>query len=86
MLITFFGIPLFFIRGREETRKQNDARIQQMRAVPIDKDFAATQMVDNLRAMGCDALNAREILKLCELKIKKGDLHKQATVVYGASA
>ena len=42
----------------------------------IDSNFAADQIVDNLRAMECDAAQAREILKLCELKIKKGDLRK----------
>ena len=41
----------------------------------IDPDFAATQIVDNLRAMECDTALAREILKLCELKIKRGELH-----------
>lgn len=45
-------------------------------APTFDPDFAATQIVDNLRAMQCDPALAREILKLCELKIKRGDLRK----------
>lgn len=43
----------------------------------IDADFAADQIVANLRAMRCDAMKAREILNLCEAKIEKGDLEKQ---------
>ena len=46
----------------------------------IDPDFAATQIVDNLRAMECDAAKAREILKLCELRIKKGELRKRGNL------
>lgn len=49
----------------------------------LDPNFAADQIVANLRAMECDAAQAREILKLCEAKIKKGELRKRGE--YGES-
>lgn len=43
----------------------------------IDPDFAADQIVDNLRAMECDTELARKILALCELKIQRGELWRE---------
>ena len=47
--------------------------------IPIDTDFAATQIIDNLRAMECDEATGREILALCHMKITRGDLRRRPT-------
>ena len=49
--------------------------------ITIDPNYTADLIVANLRAAECDAKLAREILKLCESKIKKGDLHKRPSSV-----
>lgn len=43
----------------------------------IDPDYAATLIVDNLRAAECSPELARDILKRCEDKIANGELRKR---------
>lgn len=44
----------------------------------IDTNFAADQIVANLRAMECDEALAREILALCHMRITRGDLRRSS--------